>query len=89
MRCPLLAALSTMLLAAAEPAAEALPRPYPFEHCLVSQEPLGPHARRLVHEGWEVRVCCSACQRRFERNPGFYLERLRAAAPAQPSEGGR
>ncbi|MCS6970723.1 MAG: hypothetical protein RMM29_03180 [Planctomycetota bacterium] len=94
-RRPELLGLGRALLAAAAAASAAAEtttaavQPYPLAVCLVSREPLGSAPRVVVHEGQEIKLCCGACLRRFERDPAFYLKRLRAAVGEGAQDGGR
>jgi hypothetical protein len=53
---------------------------YPLDSCLVSDEKLGadpdmkPYA--FVHEGQEIKICCKACKKDFDKEPKKFLTKL-------------
>jgi YHS domain-containing protein len=53
-------------------------KPYPLEVCIVSGEKLGsmgkPHV--IVHEGQEIKFCCSGCEPDFKKEPAKFLAKL-------------
>lgn len=53
-------------------------KPYPHDTCIVTDNKLGSMGDpvRLVHDGQEVKFCCSPCVDKFEANPQKYLSRL-------------
>ncbi len=57
---------------------ETAAKPYPLGTCLVSGEKLGsmgdPHV--IVHEGREIKFCCSHCEPDFRKEPDKYLSQL-------------
>jgi hypothetical protein len=62
---------------AADKAAEKA-KPYPLEKCIVSDEKLGEMGEPFVfvHEGQQIKLCCSSCQKDFKKNPAKYLKKL-------------
>lgn len=62
----------------ADKKAEAKGKPYPLKTCVVSDEKLGemgePYA--FVHEGQEIKLCCKACLKDFNKNPKKYLKKI-------------
>lgn len=72
-------------LAAALAAADAAPKPYPLDTCIVSGEKLGEMGDPVVKvvDGREIKFCCDQCVPKFEKDPATYLKKLDAApAPA-------
>jgi hypothetical protein len=61
----------------AAPAAAA----YPLPTCVVSDEALGSMGDPVVftHDGVEVRLCCAACRKEFDRDPAKHLAKIAAA----------
>lgn len=57
-------------------------RPYPIDTCLVSGEELGSMGEPVtfVHQGQEIKLCCDACQPKFEEDPAKYLAELSSKA---------
>ena len=53
-------------------------KPYPLDKCIVSDEKLGEMGEPFVfvHEGQEIKLCCSSCQKDFKKNPAKYLKKL-------------
>jgi len=55
-------------------------KPYPLDVCIVAGEKLGsmgkPHV--IVHEGQEVKFCCSGCEPDFKKEPAKFLAKLAA-----------
>lgn len=54
---------------------------YPLSTCVVSGEALGEMGEPVVrmHEGVEVRFCCSNCIKEFEKDPKKYVAIIEAA----------
>ncbi len=52
---------------------------YPLTTCVVTGNDLGSMGdeQRLVHQGQEVKFCCSPCVEKFQMNPTKYLAKLR------------
>jgi YHS domain-containing protein len=63
---------------AAVPAETAAAKPYPLKTCIVSGEELGSMGDPvvIVHEGREIRFCCSECVPSFKEDPAKYLSKL-------------
>lgn len=62
-------------------------KPYPLKTCLVSGEELGSMGKPVVyvHEGQEIKFCCSDCVDEFKKDPQKYVAKLTAkAAPDAP-----
>ena len=55
-----------------------VPKPYPLERCLVTDDDLDEMDERVatVHEGQVFEFCCKPCLRKFHKNPGKYVKRL-------------
>lgn len=53
-------------------------KPYPLDVCIVAGEKLGsmgkPHV--IVHEGQEIKFCCSGCEPDFKKEPAKFLAKL-------------
>lgn len=60
--------------------AEAKPKPYPLDTCLVSGEKLGGMGKPyvVVYEGQEIKLCCKGCEKDFKKEPAKYLKKLEA-----------
>lgn len=58
--------------------AKSAAKPYPLDVCLVAGEKLGsmgkPHV--IVHEGQEIKFCCSGCEPDFKKEPAKFLAKL-------------
>ena len=72
-----------MLLALASPAiaqqsAKTATKPYPLKVCIVTDNDLGSMGdeKMFIHEGQEIKICCSPCEKRFKKNPAKYLTNL-------------
>ncbi len=52
---------------------------YPLTTCVVSGESLDSMGEPVsfVHEGTEVRLCCSSCREDFDKDPAKYLAKLK------------
>lgn len=72
---------------ATQPAAAATDD-YPVDYCVVSDEALDVIGNPIsyMHEGREVRFCCSPCIKKFKADPAKYLARLDAAARGEPAQ---
>ena len=68
----------TYVAAAADNAPAKAAKPYPLEKCIVSDEKLGEMGEPyvFVHEGQQIKLCCSSCQKDFKKNPAKYLKKL-------------
>ena len=53
-------------------------KPYPLDVCIVGGEKLGSMGKPavLIHEGQEIKFCCSACEPDFKKEPAKYLAKL-------------
>ncbi len=62
---------------AGETAKSAL-KPYPLDTCLVSGEKLGEMGKPISFEykGQEIKICCKACRKKFDKDPATYLKKL-------------
>ena len=62
---------------AAEPAKPAA-KPYTLDTCIVSGEKLGEMGKPVVFEynGQEIKLCCKACRKKFDKDPATYLKKL-------------
>lgn len=66
-------------------------KPYPLNVCIVTGAELGSMGDPvvIVHEGQEVKFCCSHCTPKFKENPEKYLKKLKEAdkpATTQPAD---
>lgn len=54
---------------------------YPLDTCVVTENDLDSMGGAVtrVHEGQEVKFCCRACIRKFEKDPKKYLLRMERA----------
>jgi YHS domain-containing protein len=54
---------------------------YPLDRCIVTGEKLGSMGKPVVmiHEGREIRFCCSMCVRKFRSDTAGYFKKLDAA----------
>jgi hypothetical protein len=52
--------------------------PYPLKTCIVTDNDLGSMGdeQRIVHQGREIKFCCSPCIGKFKANPAKYLAKL-------------
>jgi YHS domain-containing protein len=57
-------------------------KPYMLSTCIVQDEPLGGMGAPIsyVHEGQEVKFCCSHCVDDFKKDPEKYLKKLADAS---------
>jgi hypothetical protein len=58
-------------------------KPYPLSTCVVSGEKLGSMGDPVVfiHQGREVKFCCSNCEKEFKADPAKFIKKLDEAAP--------
>jgi YHS domain-containing protein len=82
----LLTLLSGLFLGAATlPAAEAkdtgVPASYPLKKCVVSDESLGEMGKpvKVTHKGTDVYLCCKACIKDFNKDPGKFVQKVKDA----------
>jgi YHS domain-containing protein len=61
--------------------ADAKPKPYPFDTCLVDGMKLGsmgdPYV--FVYQGQEIKLCCAGCKSKFLKDPKKYLKKIQEA----------
>ena len=57
------------------------PKPDNLKTCPVSGDKLGEMGKPYVftYQGQEVKLCCPMCKADFDKNPGKYLKKIRAA----------
>lgn len=62
----------------ADETAKPVLKPYPLDTCLVSGEKLGEMGKPIAFEykGQEIKICCKACRKKFDKNPATYLKKL-------------
>lgn len=55
---------------------------YLLKECVVSGEKLGEHGRpvKVTSEGTDVWLCCKSCVKDFNKAPGQYVAKVKAAA---------
>ena len=53
-------------------------KPYPLDVCIVSDEKLGSMGDPVVfdHKGQEIKLCCKACRKKFDKDPATFLKKL-------------
>jgi hypothetical protein len=53
-------------------------KPYKLDTCIVSDDKLGEMGKPVVFEykGQEVKLCCKACRKDFDKDPAKYLKKL-------------
>jgi len=53
-------------------------KPYPLTTCIVSDEKLGEMGKPVVfeHKGQEIKLCCKACRKDFDKDPAKFLKKL-------------
>ena len=76
------AVLSGAMLARAEDQTKPKLIPYPLKTCVVSGEKLdGDMGKPFVYEykGREIKFCCKACQKDFDKNPAKFIKKLEKA----------
>jgi len=65
-------------------AADAKPKPYPFDTCLVDGMKLGsmgdPYV--FVYQGQEIKFCCAGCKPDFLKDPEKYMKKIQDAETA-------
>jgi YHS domain-containing protein len=65
-------------------AADAKPKPYPFDTCLVDGMKLGsmgdPYV--FVYQGQEIKFCCADCKPIFLKDPDNYMKKIQDADAA-------
>ncbi|MFN0128032.1 MAG: hypothetical protein ACKV19_15235 [Verrucomicrobiales bacterium] len=54
-------------------------KPYPLKTCIVSVNELGSMGKPVVfdHTGQEIKLCCKACRKDFNKAPEKYVEKLK------------
>lgn len=62
-------------------------KPYTLTTCLVSGEKLGSMGDPvvLVHQGREVKLCCSHCEPQFKADPAKFIKKLDEAPTTKPA----
>lgn len=62
----------------AEEPAKPKVKPYTLDTCVVSDEKLGEMGKPVVftHNGQEIKLCCKACRKKFDKDPATYLKKL-------------
>jgi len=78
----LLALTALPFLTAAE---EEKAKPYPLKVCIVTGEKLGSMGEpaSFVYEGQEIKLCCSHCKPRFDKDPAKHLKKLDESEKAE------
>ncbi len=65
-------------------------RPYPLDTCLVTDEKLGADPAMktfsFVHGNQEIQLCCKGCKKDFDKDPGKYLSKLKAAEQSRKKD---
>ena len=54
-------------------------KPYPLKTCIVTDNDLGSMGdeQRIVHQGQEIKFCCTPCIGKFQKNPEKFLAKIR------------
>jgi hypothetical protein len=70
--------LATPLALVAEEKKDEKTKAYPLDTCVVSDEKLGGHGKPYVftHEGREIKMCCKACLKDFNKDTAKYMKKL-------------
>ena len=80
MRTKLLALIPILVLgfSAIASSADAPPKPYPLDVCIVTGNDLGSMGEEteMVYEGQVIKFCCKPCEKKFLKNPAKYLKKL-------------
>jgi len=60
----------------------AVVKPYPLDHCIVSGDKIGEMGKPYVtnYNGQEIKFCCPDCVKDFNKDPQGYLKKIDAAA---------
>ena len=76
---------STPSTATNSAAADAKPKPYPLDTCVVSGEKLGGMGAPsvFVYQGQEIKFCCPMCKSRFLNNADAYMKKIQDAETAK------
>ena len=58
-----------------------VPKDYPLEKCVVSDEKLGEHGKpvKATHDGTDVYLCCKGCKKDFDKEPAKFTKMVKAA----------
>ena len=77
--------MKKLLLILLSSATLALAGEYPLKTCVVSGEKLGEMGAPYVfkYEGTEVKLCCSGCKAKFDKNPAKYMAVIAEAVKTQ------
>ena len=53
-------------------------KPYPLKTCIVSDEKLGGMGETFtfVYNGQVIKLCCTACQKDFNKSPDKFVKKL-------------
>jgi hypothetical protein len=54
-------------------------KPYPLKTCIVSDDELGSMGKPVafVYNEQEIKLCCKACRKDFNKDPEKYLKKLK------------
>jgi hypothetical protein len=60
-------------------------KPYPLETCVISGEKLGEMGKPVVfvYEGQEIKLCCGACKKSFEKDPASAMKKIGSAVDSK------
>ena len=63
----------------------AVVKPFPFDHCMVSGDKLGEMGKPYVtnYNGEEIKFCCPDCVKDFNKDPQTYMKKIAAAEAAK------
>tara|TARA_A100001037_G_scaffold298096_1_gene321218 strand:- start:372 stop:629 length:258 start_codon:yes stop_codon:yes gene_type:complete len=72
-------AIAGLLLVGCSSTLTSSAEPYPLDVCIVSDNKLDSMGKpyRIIHRGREIKFCCKPCTKKFNRNPGKYLGKIR------------
>jgi hypothetical protein len=76
--------LAAPLVSLADDKKDEKAKPYPLDTCIVSDEKLGEMGKPYVftHEGQEIKLCCKACLKDFNKAPAKYVKKIADAGKA-------
>ena len=69
-------------VAIAAPRLTAVPKDYPLQTCVVSDEILGEHGKPVkvtAKDGTDVYLCCNDCKKDFNKEPERFAKMVRDA----------
>jgi hypothetical protein len=80
-----IAILAALLLGSTFACADSgVPKDYPLEKCVVSDEKLGEHGKPVkvtAPDGTDVYLCCKDCLKDFKKDPKKFAKKVKDAKP--------